>query len=287
MRIFAFLLLLGWLVPGDALYEDLSAGPVTDALAGAYVAYAAGIDAVYTNPAGLAQTSRFMAETFYKPLYGGLGIGLRTLQASIALPYHGTMVAFSYKETGASLQTQGYESAYTGAYRESAWTFSMARFLTEGLALGMNLHLFRFQEPRFGGTSTFGLDLGLLGRVNTRWTLGASIQNFNRPSLHGTYRNEPLPVTIAVGLSYRPWASATTVVEAQKTMDHPARLSFGQEIRFAQDRIALRLGLAQEGEVTTPTLGFGLTSGSLQLNYAAVFSLDLPLTHVFGLSYRR
>ncbi len=283
----ALLIGLLWVGTGTALYEDLPSGPIADALGGATVAYPVGLASIYGNPAGLVSLTGFQAETFYKPLYGGLGIGLRTLQASVAMPYRGVGIALSYKETGATLTQDGYENAYSGAYREGVWTLSLARSLTEAFAFGLNFHLYHFQEPRFGGVSTFGLDFGLLARFYRRWALGASVTNFNRPRFHGTYRDEPLPVAVAVGLRYQPWAFATTVVQARKTPDHPARVAFGQEIRWLAGKVALRVGVAQEGEVTTPSLGFGVVAGPLRLDYATVLSLDLPVTHVFGLTYRR
>ena len=280
---FGLILLVG---TASAVFENLRSGPVSDGLAGTFTSNASGTEAVYYNPAGLSYTHNYTVGAFYKTLYGGLNVGLRNFQFTAAIPVSRSIIAISFKETGAQLSSVGYDTSYTGAYREDTWTVTLARKMTKDLSVGLNFHYYQFREPRFGGTGTFGIDLGVISQIYERWKLGGYIGNLNGPSIHGLYRDYPIPTLIAVGISYSPWQGVNTSIQAEKTPDWPTRFSLGQEIFLAGDKIALRAGISTQGELITPTIGFGVNTKNITLNYAGVFHIELPLSHVFGISYR-
>jgi len=278
-----FVVLIG---TADAVFENLRSGPVSDGLAGTFTSNAFGSEAVYYNPAGLSYNHNYAIGTFYKTLYGGLGVGLRNFQVTVIVPVSKSVVAMTFNETGANLSSEGYDTSYTGTYKEDAWTVSLSRTMTEDLSVGINFHYYRFREPRFGGTSAMGIDLGIIAKVYERWKLGGYIGNINRPSLQGKYRDYPIPTVISVGISYSPWQGILTSVQAEKTPDWQTRFSIGQEILLAKDKIALRAGISTQGELITPTIGFGFNTSRIRLNYAGVFHLELPVSHVFGITYQ-
>ncbi len=285
-RLGVILLLLSSLGLSRAAFENLTAGPVSDALGGAFTALAHTPDGLYLNPAGLAYTPPQAYAAYLVP-FGGLNVGLNNLQATVVVPWHEYTWAVSLKRFGASLASEGYDTAYTGTYAEAAWTVSVARSLSEGIAVGANLHYLQFQEPRFGNAGALGLDLGLRIRLYRRWHFGLAALNLNRPTLETETEAERLPSVLAVGLAYRPFPSVITLLEVKKDPRHPATLSVGQQVGLWNDQLVLRGGVEHQGENTFPSLGFGLRWGHLSLDYVARFTPGLPLTHGLGLAYRR
>lgn len=281
--VFCFILLVG---TANAVFENLRSGPISDGLAGTFTSNTFGPEAVYYNPAGLSYTHDYSIGAFYKTLYGGLNVGLRNFQFTMAIPVTKNVIAISFKETGAKLTAEGYDTSYTGAYREDAWTLTLARAMTKDLAVGLNFHYFQFREPRFGGTGAFGIDLGIVSQIYERWKLGGYIGNLNGPSIHGLYKDYPIPTIISIGISYSPWRGVVTSIQAEKTPDWSTRFSLGQEIFLAGDKIALRAGISIQDELIKPTIGFGINANPVTLNYAGVFHLELPVSHVFGITYR-
>ena len=285
-RIGRILLLLGSLGLSQAAFENLTAGPAADALGGAYTALASTPDGLYLNPAGLVHLAPQAYAAYLLP-FGGLGVGLSNLQASVVFPVRDYTLALSLKRFGASLNAEGYDTAYTGTYAEAAWTLSVARALSERIALGLNLHYLQFQEPRFGNAGALGLDLGLQVSLYRRWRFGLAALNLNRPAFQTETEAEKLPSTLAVGVAYRPFGSVVTLLEVKKDQFHPATVALGQQVGFWQDRLVLRGGVEHQGENTFPSLGFGLRLPHLTVDYLARFTPGLPMTHGFGLSYRR
>ncbi len=285
-RIGRILLLLGSLGLSHAAFENLIAGPVADALGGAYSALAHTPDGLYLNPAGLVDMPTQAYAAYLMP-FGGLGVGLHNLQASVVFPVRDYTLALSLKRFGATLNAEGYDTAYTGAYAEAAWTLSMARALSPGIAVGANLHYLQFQDPRFGTTGALGLDLGLRVTLYRRWQFGLAALRVNQPTLETTTEAEHLPATLAVGLLYRPFGEVRTLVEVKKDAQHPATFALGQEVGFLQGRLVLRGGVEHQGENTFPSVGLSLRFPRLTLDYMARFTPGLPLSHGFGLSYRR
>ncbi len=243
-------------------------------------------DGLYLNPAGLVQLPPQVYAAYLVP-FEGLGVGLNNLQATVVAPLRAYTLALTLKRFGATLQSEGYDTAYTGAYAEAAWTLSLARPLSDDIAVGLNLHYLQFQEPRFGNAGALGVDLGLQIRLYRRWQFGLAALNLNRPTFETETEAERIPGTLAVGVAYRPFRSVLTLLEVKKDPRHPATLSLGQQLGLWGDRLLLRGGVEHQGENTFPSLGFGVRWAHLHLDYVARFTPGLPLTHGFGLAYRR
>ncbi len=152
------------------------------------------------------------------------------------------------------------------------------------------------------GTSTgLALDLGLLYRMSNRWTLGVAMTNLGPDiSYIDVAQADPLPRNLAIGVAtYLVKSDFNNVLLTAEMNKSLVGLddSFSDEIREiiynagAEYRygsfIAFRGGYIydQEGEVKTPTLGFGLAYKLFNFDFAYIPSNDnVPLANTMRLS---
>jgi len=184
-------------------------------------------------------------------------------------------------------------------------TFELAGALSYGTRLSNSLsagisakviysHLSDFGAgaERGGGTATgFAVDLGSIWQTPfRRLTLGAAITNLG-PDISYIDANQadPLPRNLAVGFAYRIISTAynrlTVIGEVNKDLigitdnlssqADEAIFNGGMEYQYGS-LIALRAGYIydREGEIKTPTLGFGLQYKNLLFDLAYIPSSD-------------
>jgi len=275
--------LSGFFVTSSALFEWRNVGAEALGFSEGYTAIARGIEAIPFNPAGLADTKFYAARATYVPIYGGLDVGLRSVDFSFAHAFSKFVIGMRAQDVGADL---GEESG--GRYAEETFTLSFARYLNDNIRAGLNLNAYHLQFPSpFGSGTTFGIDLGILAHLYTRWRFGFMLENLNQASLKTTDGKEPLPEALSVGLAFIPFENAATVFDIRKEPDYPARFVFAQEIAFWNRRLRIRGGILSEGERFRWSAGAGFSVMDVTLDYAAIFDPNLPLTHVFGLKYGR
>ncbi len=157
-------------------------------------------------------------------------------------------------------------------------------------------------QERGSGTSTgLALDAGLLYRLNRRLNFGMAITNVGPDiSYIDVAQADPLPRNLAVGFAYKllesQYNKALVTVEANKSLVAIGKglsselkeviLNGGAEYWYGSF-IAFRAGYIydQEGEVKTPTLGFGLAYKLFQFDFAYIPSSDnVPLANTMRFS---
>lgn len=152
------------------------------------------------------------------------------------------------------------------------------------------------------GTSTgLALDAGILYRINRRVNFGMAVTNVGPDiSYIDVNQADPLPRNLAVGFAWKmvesAYNKALITVEANKSLvgvgdglSNELReviLNGGAEYWYGSF-IAFRAGYIydQEGEVKTPTLGFGLAYKLFQFDFAYIPSNDnVPLANTMRFS---
>ena len=256
-----------------AAFEDWQVGIRGNALAGAYTAVADDIEAIQWNPAGLSDINGWQASVYGKRLWGIRGLVNGT--ASIARSWG------RWGSAGLSLQQVG-----------SDWEKDQALSLAHGLALqkqlsfGYGINLYRLWQDRFGSAVTAGIDIGLLAKIYRKWRIGCFGHNLNHPSL-GTLSQYDLPSWMEVGVAYEPYSGVLGAAGATKEVGRITRYKFGSEFAIVQERLKLRAGVLNEGNLTLYTLGFGVQALGVSVNYAFEGGHEaLSGTHQFGLGYR-
>lgn len=164
----------------QAGFEDVAVGARPLALGGAFVAIADDANAIYWNPAGLAQMEGIRVMGTRAWLYN-------------APDFHVDYLAFKAPDFGfASLGFGWLNTALKDVQSENTFILSLARKGPGPLNLGVNLKHFRLDAPGYeryndpayqGAQSAWGVDLGTLMRFRRNFTFGLSARNLNEPEL--------------------------------------------------------------------------------------------------------
>jgi hypothetical protein len=256
---------------GFAIFEDLESGARAEGMAGAFTAVADDPSAIQFNPAGLNQLEKMSLTSFYKILFGGVGVNLHNVCVDFAYPLNKTtgVVGVSIQEMGISMHS------------EKVLTVSHGFNLIRDIAFGYNIRGYALTQQNFGTGYTLGIDFGVLTRIYKRWQTGFFIQNINNPKL-GSVIKYNLPRLINFGVAYRPTYGITSTMDISKEVGKPTRILLGQEFQIIEDFLTVRAGIQTE----PIRFAFGLRSGmkNIYIDYAVTTHPELPLTHNFGLA---
>ncbi|GAJ14876.1 unnamed protein product, partial [marine sediment metagenome] len=184
----------------------------------AYTALADDVNAIYYNPAGLAQLDESQFTSGYGKLYWGLddGSNLGSGFVGYAHPlYHWGTLGVGWLNFG--LQ---------GLYRENSFILSYGNTLKKKLLAGLNLKLLSKKygktlytesaiddsgnttgerDPVFskGYSKTgFSTDLGLLYKFNREYSLGLTLTDINQPHMDLKDNKSRVPIGIKSGFLY-------------------------------------------------------------------------------------
>lgn len=256
-----------------AMFEDWQVGIRPNAMAGCYTAVANDVEGVRWNPSGLAEIKGWQAAGYGKRLWGIRGLVNSTMTVGREFGKWGG-AAVSLQQVGSDLAA------------DQNLMLSHGFALTDQLSFGYNLNLYRVWQERFESAMTAGVDIGLMARIYRKWRVGAFGHNLNHPSL-GKLREYDLPSGVAVGAAYEPFPGILGGLELSRDAGYVTRYKFGSEFALIPDRIKLRAGLLNEGQLTLYTLGFGVQLRGATVGYAFEGGhAALNGTHQLGLGYR-
>lgn len=208
---------------------------------------------VHANPA-----SRANATSPEAIFYAREGFGLSALRYGAA---H-VMVPFGWGTLSSGASTFGSDD-----YREIHLSGSYARSFhfgtTRSAHVGVTARYHHTSIETFGSAGTLGLNAGFVLSLLRSLQLGAHATNVN----HGTLvEDEPLPTTLAVGLSYKALESVRVLVDLFKDVRFPTTVRGGLEVHPISV-LAFRAGIT-----TSPTRfagGVGVQLGRLRADVAA------------------
>jgi hypothetical protein len=256
-----------------AAFEDWQVGIRPTGMSGAYTAVADDIDAVRWNPAGLAQLDSWQASVYAKRLWGVAGLTNQTASIGRRFGQWGG-AAISAQQVGCDLET------------DQTVTLSHGFDLNRQLAFGYNFNFYRLWQEGCGSAMTMGIDVGLLAKVYRSWRVGCFGHNLNHPSLGKSYQYD-LPSGVSIGLSYVPFSGVLASVEAGKDAGKITRYKVGSEYELWPDRLTLRAGILNEGQLTLYSTGLGVRARGILVGYAFEGGHQaLSGTHQFALGYK-
>jgi hypothetical protein len=160
--------------------------------------------------------------------------------------------------------------------------FSYAKKQDENLSYGGNLKYLRTRTSGEGGPLTgsgYGIDLGILYKIEEGLKCGLMARNIFTTVNYSTGISERLPVSLSFGVSYRPDPISLILLdfEGEKDIDSEIEPSWGIHFgyeRWVDETIALRCGYLykKNGEKSDYekrfTLGLGLRLGPWDIDYA-------------------
>ncbi len=208
---------------------------------------------VHANPA-----SRALVEDATAVFYARQNFGLSVLRygaSHVTVPFDWGAVS-----TGAS--TFGFEE-----YREVHLSAGYARSVQFGTSraahFGLTTRYYHTSIANYGSAGALGLNLGFVIRLLRSLRLGAHATNVNGSRL---VKEEPLPRTLAIGLSYQALRRVQVLVDVFKDVRFPTSVRGGIEV-FPVSSLALRAG------VTTAPVRFmggaGVRLGPFRADVAA------------------
>ena len=210
---------------GSASFETPGAGARSIALGGAFTGLVDNSDAIFINPAGIAQIISPDISVFYARPYG-----MRELAySSIGAVYPKSIVSI-----GAAAQTQGHD-----LYRESVYILSLARGSSGKVYYGLNVRYMTLQIKNYGSAGSASVDAGVLAKPLQHLSFGASIQNLSRSSIG--QENERVPQIYRAGLHYSPLSQISITLDAYKDVSFPLEAHYGIEYHLIE-QVDLRFG---------------------------------------------
>jgi len=207
---------------------------------------------VHANPAARAPTSDVTA-VFYARQSFGLS-ALRYGASHVTVP-------FGWGAVSAGASTFGFDE-YREVHLSGGYARSFAFGTTRRAHLGIAIRYHHTSIPSYGNAGALGVNAGVMVRLLRSLQLGAHATNVNGPSL---VDGEPLPRTLAVGLSYRALKQLRVLADVFKDVRFPLSVRGGLEIRPVST-LALRAGVT-----TAPvrfTGGAGIRLGPLRAHVA-------------------
>lgn len=250
-----------------AAFERYYSSPHAQGMGFASFAGAQATDAVRFNSARLAGITGNHVATGYDRLFGGID-GLHNVNAAFARPLGPGGIGLHLSEFGIAAQS---EVCLTAGYGLA---------LSSQFSAGAGLNCYLVNNERTGTGYALGLDIGLVGRLPSKWTLAAVAHDVNRPRF-GDGEEGTMDPSLTLAVAYRPLEDINSEIDMSLIRDE---FSFrcGGEFRIF-NRIWLRSGMR-----TNPTVfdaGIGITIKQLTIDYAADLVINLPITHSLGLGY--
>ena len=208
---------------------------------------------VHANPGSRASTQATEAVVYTRE-----GFGLSVLRYGAT---HVT-VPFQWGALSAGGSTFGFED-YREVHLSGGYARSIQLGTTRSLHLGITARYHHTSIKGFGAASTVALNTGVVLTLLRSLQLGAHATNVNAGRLA---EEEPLPSTLAVGLSYQALKNVHVLVDLFKDIRFPMSVRGGLEV-YPVSPLVLRAGIT-----TAPTRfagGVGIRLGPLRADVAA------------------
>ncbi|NQU17900.1 MAG: PorV/PorQ family protein [Candidatus Saganbacteria bacterium] len=264
---------------GEFLNIGVGAGPVGMGEAGAALVH--GTDALYWNPAGIADQELVEIMSMYSDWFADISFQhvafvfpikrVGPVGLSYSLLNYGTIT--SYDVNGAST---GEVSA-----ADYAVTLSYAKRINKKLALGLNVKYIS-ETLDTTNASSVGLDAGLIYNFRPNVAFGAVIKN-QLAKLKFISAEASVPQNITVGLGIRQFIvePLTVAIDYNLSNSLDNYLNFGAEYDLS-DYFTLRLGSSQ----SRLQGGLGFRAPSYNIDYAFVPYSYLGSTHRVSFSLK-
>lgn len=248
-------------------FERYSVSASAAGLAYALTASARTTEAVRFNPAGLSSIHKNHLGVGYEHLLSGIE-GLHNINFILARPFFFGGLGLEISETGFSEQ------------KEQAVTCAWGIGLNKEFKFGCSADLYLINNARTGTSFSYGLNVGLQGRVSKKWLLGFYGRNLNRPQFGGSDRGT-LPYELRAGFGYTPFEDIISEFDLSMYEDI-FRIHLGT--RFALLDF-LNIGVGVRTGPTVLSSGLGLEYKFLKIYYGVEYVSELPLTHIITLNF--
>jgi hypothetical protein len=275
--------------PGSkgAVFLKLGQGARANAMGESFCAVADDINALYWNPAGLAQIKKPQGTFMYSDW-------LEKIKYNYLAYVHPTQIMDGIMGWATTLLDSGSIDRYGGGPDKKEGTFdgkdmavsvSYAKELRESCSLGATL---KYIQMKIDGKDSTGIcaDIGWLYKPPIKnLTIGANIQNIGSELSAFDKEKVPLPLNIKVGSAYKLLNDALTLsLDINFPSDNDTNFNLGAEYWFTE-LIAIRAGYKTltkdelKSSDFTYGAGFNLPGIGIGIDYAFCDYDDFGNTH--------
>jgi|GEM_PF-787949 len=271
-------------------FEDLGVGARPIGMGNAYTALADDVNAIYYNPAGLAQLDECQFTSGYGKLYWGLDDGSNLGSGFIGYAHP----LYHWGTLGAGWVNFGLQ----GLYRENSFILSYGNRLNKRLLAGLNLKLLskKYGKDRYtenalidGGPGVtgerdpvfsegysktgFSSDLGLLYKFNREYSVGLSLIDINQPHMDLKDNKSKVPIGVKSGFLYN--SDFLTFAFDTTFRNGDVNVYSGVEKWFLNRTFGARAGLGVGSRsFSNLALGASYTKYLFQFDYAFLYPLS-------------
>lgn len=261
-----------------AVFDDYQPSARARGMGGAFTSVADDANAIFFNPAGLAELNYEGNFGWTRP-YNEPFSSVKTLAFGAKLPKKiGTI------GVGAKLFDVNFEDA--DLYGEQTWTlshaFTLQKDIHSTINFGYNLNYLRLKFDDGDSDDAIGIDLGATALLHNRTKLGFAVTNLGQAKM-GFENQIKIPSKLSLGISYIPYDGVITTLEVKKDFAEETEFMGGVEARIF-DPLYLRVGVHQNP--ATYSAGASFILSGVQLDYATTYHSVLGLTHALNLGYR-
>lgn len=260
---------------GYGAFEEKGAGARVMGMAGAFTGVADDVNAIYCNPAGLELVKGAEIMGMTTRLFGLKDLAYYLFSGVVPTKRVGAF-GLSYSQFGCS------------EYIESQTILSSGQSLGSGIYFGFNVKIMSVKiegasaNSDYGKASAFGLDMGALADISSKFRLGVMAMNLNSPRLGNCPEN--LAQTIRLGASFQPLSGYTTSLDLLLPISSivvEPEIRAGFEATLTRN-FTLRVGV--ENDPARFSGGFGFSWNIFRFDYAFLSHPILNSQHQFSFS---
>ncbi len=209
------------------------------------------------NPAGLAELKNITFGGYADNRFSIPGLGMQSAVLSIPVKIGGIGIGF---------QNMGFST-----FTEQRFGIAYGRWFGK-LAFGMKLNYLRMSNNETA--SQINADLGILAKLNTKWTLGFHVYNPVKKSFGQDDRIRENTIT-RLGLSYIISDKVLFCTEAEKEFEQNVNVRAGVEYKPVE-HFFIRAGMGNG--TTAQSFGLGYRSNQLQIDVSSTWHQQLGIT---------
>lgn len=265
----ALVILVFWICSLHAAFELASSNVFSGGMSGNFMANNDFFSAYLVNPASsFYNQDLYLGINYFRP-YNLPGLNAAGVYSLVPLNAFGS---------GVSLVTLGNR-----LYQEVKATGNISRsFFHQTFSVGLNGNWYQINVQNYHSTNSFGIDFGVVYKINNQLTTGFSIQNFAQARLNG-YLDE-IPLVTSWGFVFQPGMGFSTYLSISKDAGFPASLQVGFNFK-ANSSLSIQSAFSSYPAV--PSLGFRFSRKWVSINYLFQYHFELGATHFWGVSFRK
>jgi len=284
-RILISIIIFVLTLPVFAAFDYMPGNVLAKTLSGNTAAWVSGIDNITVNPASITGVKNLDFYISYENMY----LFTHTFAAAVGYNSGFGGLGFKYSEffvIGDYANTDSIISSNTRLHTERVGQLTYGLAFDEYFSIGANVNLLYLQQLDYGDNIYYTIDLGAVGTVYDRWTIGVSVANITASYVNGLMENYRyyMDRSISAGLSFQPYDGVTTLFNVSKSAGYPTSFGFGLIYELLKDRFMItasaksypmEYGAGFRVKVNRFSLDYGYTAATaltgnhhIQLNYA-------------------